>query len=243
VIVARWVLAGIVALLAACGSERPPKEASQAVEDGAVTGPRFLVVSFRRIQIIDRHPGAQEVYLRRDATPNGDSFDYHYKLAEYEGRPPDQRPEIHSYDLTLAVPEKVPTTFTRTLDEARGYRWMMTSRGWRTEDDGTVRLDAEETSNAQTRWGEGSGAGPNGSALVEITVPLGRWAAGGDVLHGREKDDQGRDYSYWELEEIRYGPITETPPADADRGVAETPGAQDQRRLEWPHAENVMKVP
>jgi hypothetical protein len=156
----RLLLVGTLAFVTACGSERAPKEAAQSVEDAPVSGPRFLVVSIRRIEILDRHPEDGDVLPKRDTTPNGATFDVRYAEPDYGARPPDRRPEMHTYEVKLAVPEHEPTTFTRTLDDARGYRWMMLARGWEIEGDGTARLLAYETANAQMSSATGPTVGP-----------------------------------------------------------------------------------
>jgi hypothetical protein len=230
----RSLLAGIVAIhLAACGSENAPKAAPRPAEDATVSAPRYLVVSLRRIQILDRHPGTEEVVPRRD----GD----HYALTDYDGRPADQRPEIHTYEMTVAVPEQGPTTFEKSLDDARGYRWLLMTRGWTVEGD-KIRLNAYETANAQTRWGDRTGVGPNPLAHDQAAVAVDRWLDA-QVAHDRAKDAAGNDYSYWEIEELRFGPITASPPADALRGTPEDPGLQNERRLHWSHADNLLVVP
>ena len=114
---------------------------------------------------------------------------------------------------------------------------MLLARGWRVEADGKVRVNAYEVANAQTRWGDRNGVGPNASALDQLALAPDRWAA---VQVTR---DQQRELIYYELEEIKYGPITETPPADAVRGKPEEAGLQNERRGHWDHADNLMKVP
>jgi hypothetical protein len=230
--------AAIAMLLAACGSERASQPTSKVVdEDANVRGSRFLVVSIRRIDIIDRHPEDGEVLPKQEATPNGDGVDVHFVSPDYGARAPDRRPEMHSYDVTIAVPEEAPTTFEHTLDATRGYRWMLLARGWRVQDDGKVHLDAYEVANAQTRWGDRNGVGPNAAFLDQTALPPDRWAA------MQVTRDQQRDFIYYELEEIKFGPITATPPADAVRGKPEEPGLQSDRRLHWDHPDNLMKVP
>jgi hypothetical protein len=233
----RAAVAVALVLLGACrgGDRAAAHDAAPPPADSS--GQRFLIVTIRRIDIIDRHPEDGDVLPKRDPTPNGDSFDVHFASPDYGARAPDRRPEMHTYDVTIAVPEEAPTTFERTLDATRGFRWMLLARGWRVGDDGKVRLNAYEVANAQTRWGDGSGVGPNASVLAELALTPDRWAA---VQVTR---DQQRDFIFYELEELKYGPITATPPADAVRGKPEEPGLQNDRRLHWDHADNLMKVP
>ena len=47
----------------------------------------------------------------------------------------------------------------------------------------------------------------------------------------------------YELEEIKFGPITTTPPADALRGTPETAWDQQQRKYQWMVRENLRAVP
>src|SRR5688500_4039538 len=107
----RLLLVGTLAFVAACGSERAPKEAAQLGEDATVTGSRFLLVSLRRIEILDRHPDDGDALPKRNTTPNGATFDVRYRDPDYGARPPERRPELHTYEVKLAVPEHEPTTF------------------------------------------------------------------------------------------------------------------------------------
>jgi hypothetical protein len=48
-----------------------------------------------------------------------------------------------------------------------------------------------------------------------------------------------RAFSYYEVHEARFGPITPQPPADARRGTATTTVAQEQLRIEQPQLRKV----
>jgi hypothetical protein len=218
----RSLLAGIVAIhLLACGTDNAPKAAPRPAEDATVSAPRFLVVSLRRIQIIDRHPEDGDVMPEV-----GD--DGRYVVGEIAARAPDRRPEVHTYEATLAVPENVATTFELTLDPARDYKLVLLSRGWITDANGDLRVDGYESGNVQIHAGGSARQGPNASRLDQLSLHPEKWHAT-QVMR-----EQGEGYLYLELEELRYGPITSSPPADAQRGVAESPADQEQRRMKWP---------
>lgn len=192
-----------------------------------MTEPRFLVVALRRTQIIDRHPEDGEPI---ESKPGADG---RYVLPSYDKRAAAHRPEIHTYDVTLAVPERDPVTFDIALDESSQYRLLVLARGWTVEPGGTVRLGALETTNWSIVHSTGAGEGPNPSNWSIMPLALDAWQHA-DVMRARD-----RGFAYDEHHEVRFGPITTQPPGDARRGTPTTVAAQEQLRIERPRLRKV----
>jgi len=188
--------------------------------------PRFLAVAVRRIQIIDRHP--------EDGEPvDKPSADGRFVPPSFDSRPEAHRPEIHDYTVTLAVPERDSVTFDLVLDEPSQYRLLVLARGWSVEPEGAIRLSALETTNWLIVHSEGLGEGPNPRNWSLMPLPPGKWQHA-EIMRARD-----RTFWYYEYHEVRFGPITSQPPADARRGTPMTVAEQEKVRIEKPQLRRV----
>lgn len=188
---------------------------------------RFLVVALRRIQVIDRHPEDGEPV---DAKPTADG---RFVPPSFDSRPEAHRPEVHTYDVTLAVPERDPVTFDLALDEPSQYRLLVLARGWTIEPDGAIRLSALETTNWSIVHSNGAGEGPNPRNWSLIPLAPDKWQYA-EIMRARD-----RAFWYYEYREVRFGPITAQPLADARRGTPTTTVEQERLRIEMPQLRKV----
>lgn len=226
------VIAGLVAELIGCNSRPAPPPAPAASEAGpsVAPAPRFLVVQLRRIQIIDRHPEDGDEPPSNATTPR-------YAIPSYAARPADHRPEIHTYDRTLAIPELATQTFDLALDDAAQYHLVVLARGWAEGPDHEIRLDSTELTTWAIAHSTGGAEGPNPTSWGAVPLALDAWH-GSDVMRVRE-----RSFVYYELAERRYGPIVTAPPADALRGAPDTLAGQETRRIDATRQARRVELP